>query len=62
MKNEDIPGYTELRNKLFQIRYELQLTKSDEERTLIKEELKNVRREMAKLLFEHSQELRKKGR
>ena len=61
MKHEDVLGYTELRNKLFQLRYELQVLKGEEERNKVREELKNVKRQMARLLLDHAEE-KKKGR
>lgn len=62
MKYEDVPGYTELRAKLFQIRFELQVTKDEDERKKIREELKRLKREMARLLLDHNQEERKRGK
>jgi len=62
MKHEDVPGYTELRAKLFQIRFELQVTKDEDERKKIREELKQLKREMARLLLDHNQEERKRGK
>ncbi len=62
MKHDDVPGYTELRAKLFQIRYELQVTKDEDERKKIREELKQLKRQMARLLLDHNQEERKRGK
>ena len=60
MKHEDVPGYTELKNKLFQLRFQLQLAKSSEEIIHLKDEIEQVRRKMRKLLCEDLQN--KKGR
>ena len=60
MKHEDVPGYTELRAKLFQARFKLQTLKSDEERAKAREELRNIKREIAKALLEDAE--KKKGR
>ena len=62
MKHDDVPGYTELRAKLFQIRFKLQVLKTEEERAKLNMELKNVKREMARLLIEHKREEQMKGR
>ena len=62
MKHEDVPGYTEMRAKLFQIRFELQVTKDEDERKKIREELKQLKRQMARLLLDHNQEERKRGK
>ena len=61
MKNEDVPGYTELMYKLRDIRYELIKAKEEndyKEKAILEQKLKDVRREMAKLLSEDRQ---KKG-
>jgi hypothetical protein len=62
MKHEDVPGYIEMRAKLFQIRFELQVTKDEDERKKIREELKQLKRQMARLLLDHNQEERKRGK
>ena len=62
MKHDDVPGYTELRAKLFQIRFELEVTKDEDERKLIREELKQLKKQMARLLYDHAQEEKKKGK
>ncbi len=51
MKNEDVPGYTELKNKLFQLRWQLHLAKTSEEIIELKKEIELVRREMRKLVY-----------
>ena len=61
MKYDDVPGYTNLRNRLFQLRYQLQVLKSEEERKEVREELKSVKNQMARLLFNNLEE-KKKGK
>ena len=61
MKHEDVPGYTELRNRLFQARYKLQVLKSEEERAKARQELKEVKKQMARLLYNDLEE-KKKGK
>ena len=61
MKHEDVPGYTELRNRLFQLRFRLQVLKSEEERSKVREELKEVKKQMARLLY-NDLERKKKGK
>ena len=60
MKNEDVPGYTELKNKLRDIRYELEMSKREEERIQLKSKLKEIRKEIGHLLYENKQ--KKEGR
>ena len=60
MKHEDVPGYTELRTQLFQVRFKLQTLKSEKERAKVHEELRNIKREMAKVLLEDAE--KKKGK
>ena len=61
MKFEEVPGYTELRNKLFGLRYELVKAKEEndyKEKAILEQKIKLVRNEMAKLIYEDKQ---KKG-
>ena len=43
MKHEDIPGYTELKNRLFQLRWELNLAKTSEEIIDLKNKIEIVK-------------------
>ena len=61
MKHEDVPGYTELRSRLFQLRFRLQVLKNEEERSKVREELKEVKKQMARLLY-NDLESKKKGK
>ena len=61
MKHDDVPGYTELRSRLFQLRYQLQVLKTEEERSKVREELKEVKKKMARLLYNDLEE-KKKGK
>ena len=61
MKHEDVPGYTELRSRLFQLRFRLQVLKNEEERSKVREELKEVKKQMARLLYDDL-ESKKKGK
>ena len=60
MKHEDVPGYTELRAKLFQLRYQLQILKNDEEKAKVLQELKSVKKAMARAMYENEE--RKRGK
>ena len=52
MKHDDVLGFTDYRTELFQIRFALQVTKDENERAQLKERLKEVRKKLAKLLYE----------
>ena len=64
MKNEEITGYTDLRQELFQLRLKLRELESDETKEEDKEQIKaqitETRRKIAKLLFK--EEEKKKGK
>ena len=60
MKHEDVPGYTELRTKLYQLRYQLQVLESEREKAKVREQLKNVKKQMARAMYDEME--RKKGK
>ena len=65
MKNEEITGYTDLRQELFQLRLKLRELESDETKEEDKEQIKaqitETRRKIAKLLFKEEEKNVKKN-
>ena len=64
MKHEDVPGYTNLREKLFKTRFELEVTRDENERAQIHKRLKEIRKEIASVLYLEriKEEEKKRGR
>jgi len=65
VKHEDVPGYTDLRAELFRARYELEVAKTEEEFSSAKSKVKEIKRKIAKAMFDYNEEKReevKKGK
>ncbi len=65
MKHENVPGYTDLREKLFRTRFELEVTRDENERAQIYKRLKEIRKEIASVLYLErikQEEEKKRGR
>ena len=65
MKHENVPGYTDLREKLFRTRFELEVTRDENERAQIYKRLKETRKEIASVLYLErikQEEEKKRGR
>ncbi len=56
MKHEDVPGYTDLRAELFRARYDLEVAKSEEEINSVKSKVKEIKRKIAKAMFDYNEE------
>ena len=55
VKYEDVPGYTDLRAELFDARYKLEVAKTNEEKTEARSKVKDLRRKLAKAMFDYNQ-------
>ena len=62
MKYEDVPGYTELRNELYQARLDEKFAQDEKERLEAKKRILLLRRKLARALYEHSEEEKKRGK
>ena len=53
MKRDEIPGYKEIRDELFQARYQLQLARSEEDFEIARTKLQEVKKRLANLMYEN---------
>ena len=60
MKHEDVPGYTDMRAELFRARFELQLVKTDEDIIIAKNRVKEIRKKIARALYDYQVEQQEK--
>ena len=58
MKHEDIDGFAELRNALYQNRLREKFTRDADERTELIEERTEIRHRIAKLLYENNERIK----